>query len=300
MRRAGFLIAFLALTLSSVAQTVDSPRPVDENTARKNLLSHPEPVYPPIARAARVQGTVEITVVIDLAGKVHSEKALSGPAMLRQAALDAIQKWTFKPFHLHGAPVAVSALLTLPFQIDKPGEGPTKEQEEAAQAWFQISDKCRDALKANDASGSMNWCKQALDLALKAGETNSSDQIGLMLSHQYYGHALILGEKLQDALAEENTAVDESKKWQKDTDQEYAMPFFWRAMAEAHLGQADATFADLQIAEETHRRAIINLPDMKKSYGQTFASILRTHARLLEQVGRTAEAAKLRAKADSL
>lgn len=300
MRRAGFLISFLALSFFSGAQTVDSPRPVDEATARKNLLNHLEPVYPPIAKAARVQGTVEIAVVIDAAGKVHSEKALSGPAMLRQAALDAVQKWTFKPFHLDGATAAVSALFTIPFQIDKPGEGPTKEQDEAAQAWFPISDKCRNALKANDASASMNWCKQGLDLALKAGYTNSSDQIGLMLSHQYYGHALILAEKLQDALAEENTAVEETRKWRKETDQEYAMPFFWRAMAEAHLGHADATFADLQIAEETHRRAIINLPEMKKNYSQTLASILRTHANLLEQVGRADEAAKLRAEADSL
>jgi hypothetical protein len=71
-------------------------------------------------------------------------------------------------------------------------------------------------------------------------------------------------------------------------------------MAEARLGQADATFADLQIAEETHRRAIANLPDMKKPYSQTLASILRTHANFLDQVGRTEEAAKLRAEADSL
>jgi hypothetical protein len=71
-------------------------------------------------------------------------------------------------------------------------------------------------------------------------------------------------------------------------------------MAEARLGQADATFADLQIAEETHRKAIKNLPEMKKSYGQTLASILRTHANFLEQLGRKEEAAKLRAEADSL
>jgi hypothetical protein len=71
-------------------------------------------------------------------------------------------------------------------------------------------------------------------------------------------------------------------------------------MAEVRLGQADATFADLRIAEETHRRAIAHLPEMKKTYSQYLASILRTHANLLDQVGRTEEAAKLRAEADSL
>jgi TonB family protein len=300
MRLAVLLIAVLAVELTAVTQPADYPHPVDEVTARKKMLEHPEPLYPPIAKAARVQGTVEIAVVINPAGKVSSEKVLTGPAMLQQAALDAVHKWTFTPFLLNGAPVTVSAVFAIPFQIDKPGEGPTKKQEEAAQAWFPISDKCRNALQANNADDSLNYCKQALDFAIIAGDTNSSDQIGLMLSHQYYGHALILEGRLDEALTEENTAVEESKKWLKETDQEYAMPFFWRAMAEVRLGQADATFADLRIAEETHRRAIAHLPEMKKTYSQYLASILRTHANLLDQVGRTEEAAKLRAEADSL
>lgn len=300
MRLTVLLIAALAMGSPSVAQTADYPHPVDEAMAKKNMLVHPEPVYPPIAKAARVQGTVEIAVVINPAGKVRSEKVLSGPAMLHQAALDAVHQWTFTPFRLNGRTVSVSAVFAFPFQIDKPGEGPTKEQEEAAQAWFPVSDKCRNALKQNNADDSLAYCKQALDLATKAGDTNSSFQIGLLLSHQYYGHALILEGKLVEALAEENTSVEESKKWLKETDQEYAMPFFWRAMVEARLGQADATFADLQTAEETHRRAIAHLPEMKKSYGETLASILKTHANFLDQVGRPEEAAKLRAEAGSL
>jgi hypothetical protein len=71
-------------------------------------------------------------------------------------------------------------------------------------------------------------------------------------------------------------------------------------MAEARLGQADATLADLKTAEETQRRAIVHLPEMKKTYSQDLASILKTHARLLDQVGRPEEAAKLRDEANSL
>jgi TonB family protein len=300
MRLAALLIAVLALDLTAVTQPADYPRPVDEATARKKMLEHAEPLYPPIARAARVQGTVEIAVVINPAGKISSEKVLSGPAMLQQAALDAVRRWTFTPFLLKGEPVTVSAVFAIPFQIDKPGEGPTKEQEAAAQAWFPVSEKCRNALQASDPGDALNYCKQALDFAIKAGDTNSSNQLGLLLSHQYYGHALILDGKPEEALGEEITAVEESKKWLKETDEEYAMPFFWRAMAEARLGQADATFADLQIAEETIRRAIVHLPEMKKPYSQTLASILRTHANFLDQVGRSEEAATLRTEADSL
>jgi hypothetical protein len=86
----------------------------------------------------------------------------------------------------------------------------------------------------------------------------------------------------------------------KETDQEYAMPFYWRAIAEAKLGQGEAASADLAIAEETHRRAIAHLPEMKKMYSQYLASILKQHATLLDEMGKPAEAAKLRAEASSL
>jgi len=300
MRLAALLIAILVVQWKAIAQSADYPHPVDEQTAKKNMLVHPEPVYPAIAKAARVQGAVEIAVVIDRTGKVNSEKVLTGPAMLQQAALDAVRKWTFRPFRLNGAAISVSAVFAIPFQIDKPGEGPTKDQQEAAQAWFPVSNKCRTALQSNNAGDSLDYCKQALDLATKAGDTNSSDQLGLMLSHQYYGRALILAGRADEALVEENGAIEESKKCLTDTDEEYAMPFFWRAIAEARLGQVDATFADLKTAEETERRAIIHLPEMKKIYSQDLAGILKTHATILEQLGRAEEAAKLRAEADSL
>jgi len=300
MRFAQVLFGVLLFPALAAPQKTPAPRPVDADTARKHFVSHPDPLYPPIAKAARVQGIVEINVVIGSDGKIKEDHVLSGPAMLQQAALDAVRQWTFKPFRFNGSPAPVSATFEIPFQIDKPGEGPTKEQQEAAQAWFPASDKCRKALQANSSEDAMTSCQQALDFALKAGDTNSSDQLGLMLSRQYYGHALILAGRFEEALAAENAAIAESKKCLTEMDQEYAMPFFWRAMAEANLGLADAVFSDLTTAEETHRRAIAHLPEMKKVYGQTLASILRQHAVFLDQMGRTEEAARLRAEADGL
>jgi tetratricopeptide (TPR) repeat protein len=138
-------------------------------------------------------------------------------------------------------------------------------------------------------------------MSLKAGDRTSSDQLGMMLSHQYYGHALMLdGARMREALEQEDRAIEESKKCLKDTDQEYAMPFFWRAMVEVGMGQGEQALADFRIAEETHRRAIAHLPEMKKIYGMTLAAVLQYHAALLEKMGRLDEAAKLRAEAASI
>jgi TonB family protein len=293
---AGCLILLLVTTAPVAAQ---SPIHVEAADAQKHLAAHADPVYPAIAKATRVEGQVEIAVEIDSDGKVASEKVVSGPPMLRQSALDAIKEWQFKPFEIRGTATSVSTTLTVSFSLEKQKDGPTAGQEKAAQAWFPLSNKCRSALKEQNTQDALDHCKEALDTALRAGDLTSSDQLALLDSHQSYGHALLGAGKLQDALIEEDKAVEVARTHLKQTDQEYAMPFYWRAIAEARLGQGEAASADLTVAEETHRRAIAHLPEMKKMYGQYLASILKQHATLLDEMGKPAEAAKLRAEASS-
>jgi len=297
------VLAFLCLSvLGQVlsAQPTSNLHTVPEPDAREHLLQHEEAPYPPIAKAARVQGDVLIELVISAGGQVASEKVVSGPAMLQQAALDAVKKWRFTPFQVDGVPAPVATTLTIPFHIDKPCEGPTAEQEKAAQAWFPLSDKCRSALKAQNVQDAIDRCKEALDMSYKAGDLDSSDQLGRVESLQQYGRALVLGHKAQEAMEQENMAIQEAKKCLKETDQEFAMPFYWRAIAEANLGRVDAALADFEFCEETHRKAIEHLPEMKGMYNGYLATILKTHAALLDQLGRSADATKLRAEAAAL
>lgn len=292
----------LALLLShlSLAQQTTSPQSVSESVARQHLTEYPDPIYPPIAKAAGVHGDVILQIVINAMGAVIAEKVISGPAMLQQAALNIVKDWRFTPFQSGDSAVQTTTFLTIPFQIVKSGEGPTAEQEKAAQAWFPLEDKCRTALKAQNKQEAVDACKQALDMSFKAGDVTNSDKLGRLDSHQLYGHALISAGNASDALEQENLAIEEAKKCLTDTDEEYGMPFFWRAIVEANLGHADAALADFQTAEETHRKAIIHLPDMKNTYSKYLASILRTHAALLDRLGRSPEAEKLKAEAASL
>ena len=64
--------------------------------------------------------------------------------------------------------------LTIPFHIDKPGEGPSLEQEKAAQALFPLEDKCRSALRAQNVQEALDFCKQALDMSFNACLQKSS------------------------------------------------------------------------------------------------------------------------------
>jgi len=146
----------------------------------------------------------------------------------------------------------------------------------------------------------LDSCKATLDLSMKAGDLTTSLQIARTGSYQLYGHALLLANRKQAALAQEYMAVDEARKCLTDKDQEYAMPFFWRGVVEDNLGQNDEALADYAIAEATHRNAMANLPALKTQYSPLLAAILKKHAELLDKMGRQDEAARLRSEAAAL
>jgi protein TonB len=88
---------------------------VSGEIAQTNLVSHTPPVYPEVARAARIQGTVIVEAVISKEGTVSDLRVISGHPLLTQAALDAIKTWKYKPIELNGQPTAVVTTITVNF-----------------------------------------------------------------------------------------------------------------------------------------------------------------------------------------
>jgi protein TonB len=75
------------------------------------------PVYPPVALAARVQGTVVLQATISKTGEITDLKVVSGPALLQSAAIDAVQQWQYKPYLLNGEPVEVETTINVIFSL---------------------------------------------------------------------------------------------------------------------------------------------------------------------------------------
>jgi TonB family protein len=82
------------------------------------LITSVPPVYPNIARQARISGTVELQVVIDPAGHIQSANVVSGHPLLRQAALDSVIQWVYQPTLLNGQPVSVATTVDVIFSIN--------------------------------------------------------------------------------------------------------------------------------------------------------------------------------------
>ncbi len=83
------------------------------------LLSGPRPVYPPLAKAARVEGTVRLEAVISRDGSILGLRVVSGHPLLVQAALSAVQQWVFRPTTLNGDPVEVATEIEVTFALQK-------------------------------------------------------------------------------------------------------------------------------------------------------------------------------------
>jgi periplasmic protein TonB len=80
-------------------------------------LKNVPPVYPDIAKQARVQGVVILECTISPQGKVTDVKVLRGIPLLDQAAIDAVKQWVYTPTLLNGVPVPVIMTVTVNFKL---------------------------------------------------------------------------------------------------------------------------------------------------------------------------------------
>jgi protein TonB len=81
------------------------------------LIQKTIPVYPPIAKAARVSGTVVLQATISKNGTIENLRVMSGPAMLQQAAQDAVRQWRYRPYLLNNEPVEVETTVNVVFTL---------------------------------------------------------------------------------------------------------------------------------------------------------------------------------------
>jgi periplasmic protein TonB len=76
-----------------------------------------QPVYSVIARTAQVEGVVTVVAVIDEHGDVVQARAVSGPPLLLEPALQAVTKWKFEPTVLDGIPVSIEMQVSVQFRL---------------------------------------------------------------------------------------------------------------------------------------------------------------------------------------
>ncbi len=81
------------------------------------MIFNPLPEYPPLARIARVQGTVRLKAVIGKDGEIEEVKVIEGRPLLVNAVMDAVKQWRYQPTLRNGKPVKVVTEIDINFSL---------------------------------------------------------------------------------------------------------------------------------------------------------------------------------------
>lgn len=90
---------------------------VSQGVTQGLLIRKIQPTYPPLARQARIQGSVLLQAEISKDGTIQNLRLISGHPMLAPAAIEAVKQWRYKPYILNGEPVEVETQITVNFTL---------------------------------------------------------------------------------------------------------------------------------------------------------------------------------------
>lgn len=320
--RVAFFVCFLAAVTSiTFAQDVLQ---VDAKTIQQYIDHQIFPIYPPIAKAARIQGTVVLDLRIGTTGKVESVKAVSGPAMLQQAAIDCVKQWTFHHFEKDGVPAIATGPANIIFALgDQSSSATGREQsssapsdsssppktvtvhvlsdnaatgpnEELNKKFNEADDACKKGILSkqfNDATTSS--CKNAAELAEKLAIDGNyvAKRSAFVYAATAYGD---VGD-FESALPWADKAV-EVVKLGHDDDSGSSAAYAVRGQLKALLGDPVSADGDLTEAENFDREAIESFRQRGSEDGgyiqHDLIRNLQIHAKVLQALGRPDEAQK--------
>jgi TonB family protein len=314
----GFLL--LVLLSGGIAPPIRAQNvlEVDAKAIQQHIDHQVFPVYPPIAKAAHVQGTVVFDLRIGATGRIESMNVVSGPAMLQQAAIDCLKQWTFHPFEKDGGPVVAHGQYSIIFVLSDSsnttiGHGPPVPQQEPTQI---IEVKAKSEATASVTDPTLNDKFEAADDAcwqLYRKHDNSREAgVACQKAADYMDEFIPeteVHEKLSEylaaawalansgeALAARPYAEKAVQASSKTLDYTFGIgsAYAIRGIIEGTLHDLDASDRDLTQAEQFGRRAYQDaLADQFKlteQYKLYLVNYLRAHSALLLALHRDKEA----------
>jgi len=277
-------------------QTDEGTTAVKPEQAEQNLVKKVAPVYPPLAKQARIQGKVKLQAVISKTGRVDSVNVLSGHPLLVQAAVDAVKQWQYKPFLVDGQPVVASAEIEVPFSLGISDANYQAEQKNN-EAFFKRQDECRDLLKTQKYSEAEAPCKSLVELSEKLPTERHLER---MTANELAGHSLLYQKKFTEALSFFLTELSIGEASLNPTDAELGYAYHHVALGYYGTGDLHKAQSYYEQAESTLRAAREHMDGdfFKNQYAKDIQAILREYIVLLRQTGQDDAAAKAQQRAD--
>ncbi len=265
--------------------------------AERLIIEKPDPVYPPLAKQTKTQGTVEIDITVSESGAVTSAKLISGHPLLVTAALDAVKKRKYTPYMLEGKAAPFVTTVEIAFSVGIP-QALYEQQQAVSNRYFKLGDKCRSLLSASKWKEAEQACREALPVADQLGDHQSLTKMG---AYEHVGHALIAQQRYAEALEYYSRAFEFAQSTLKETDAELGYAYRNLAMANHGLRNLDKARELYRKAEATlqltHEK--IESAYLKQRYKTTLRQILKYHLLAAEEAGDAAEAQQLKERLEA-
>lgn len=107
----------LAALLGAAVTAQDEPKKITRAEALSAVVTKVQPEYPNIAKQLKIQGSVELKVLVAETGDVTKVDIVSGNPMFTAVSAQAVKRWKFKPFVENGKPIPVLAPVTIDFKM---------------------------------------------------------------------------------------------------------------------------------------------------------------------------------------
>jgi TonB family protein len=276
---------------------------VSKAEALAHQISRLAPIYPAIAKVAHIEGTVVLRVVIAANGKVKSVRAISGPAMLRPAAVDQLVACKYRPFVVNGRPAEVVTEVDITYSLGNPKgieDGIEEEtDQQVSMQYFPVDRKCRSALQQQDTKDALQLCKEEVAIAAQFPKL-SERSMETLDAHENYGRALLLDHEPKKARKQFDRSIKLAKRFLHKSDVEYAYTYVWRGLSNEMAGDDKRALQDYSTGEDSLKLAIKDLPVAKARYTKGLISVYRIHAALLKRLGKSVQATAIEEQAQKL
>ena len=246
-----------------------------------------DPVYPQIAQIAHVEGTVILGINISDEGKVTSPRAISGHPILIVAAMDAVQRWEYRPYVLEGRARAVTAMVRVPFSL-----GHTPKEDRTFTAYDEQETKCQTLLDQQSYASAQDACASLPQLAEKA-------HLGIAPAYDLSGFAYFEASHFQDALVAWQHQLAITKDYHLKINPDEGEAHFNMARALQATGDLNGARLHCEQAVRLLEAAHRDMP-RATAYSEKLRTILLSYASLLRQMGKQSDAEAMEKKAEAI
>lgn len=296
-----FFIIFFVLAVGSV----NAQARIGAEESNKLVIEKANPVYPPLAKAAGLQGTVRLDLTISEAGAVISAKVIEGHPLLKDAAVGAAKKWKYREYLVNDKPVPFITTVDIVFSLGM-SEAEYDKQLEISKKFFQEEDKCRDLLRSHKLTEAETTCKRAI----QAAEQLSSDRVlEKMEVYELAGHVLMRQQRYQEALVSYSHALDFAQLNLTDKNAELGQLYGYLAIAQHSLSNLDRALELYRKAERSLQLAYTDMAcddcddetiRMRQDYMKSLRSLIEYHLIAAQQANALTEIEEIKKLKQSL